>query len=125
MDSPSRPCAPLSLRFLRRHGAGPIRNPNLSEAGPRIPTNVGTYHTHAGAFAPTDEEFSPDDKLKATLGKELAYLGTPYQRIIKYTPVNLLPPDLQDKYPLGKLDFLKNVCVLPEITIVGRVRHRN
>lgn len=98
-----------------------IRNPNLSEAGPRVPTNVGTYHTHAGAFASTDEEFSPDDKLKATLGKELAYLGTPYQRIVKYTPVNLLPPALQGKYPLGKLDVLKNVYVLPEITIVGWV----
>jgi hypothetical protein len=55
------------------------------------------------------------------LGKELAYLGTPYQRIVKYTPVNLLPPALQVSYPLGRLDVLKNVYVLPEITIVGRV----
>jgi hypothetical protein len=101
--------------------AATIRNPNFSDAGPRIPMNVGTYHTHAGAFASTDEEFSPDDKLKATFGKELAYLGTPYQRIVKYTPVNLMPPDLQGKYPLGRVDVLKNVYVLPEITIAGRV----
>ena len=116
----------MLAEFIRGRGTftSPGRLPSgipiFSEAGPRVPTNVGTYHTHAGAFAPTDEEFSPDDKLKATLGQELAYLGTPYQRIIKYTPVNLLPPDLQDKYPLGRLDALRNVCVLPEITIVGR-----
>jgi hypothetical protein len=102
--------------------AATIRHHSQSDAGPPVPTNVGTYHTHAGAFAPTDEQFSPDDKLKATLGKELAYLGTPYQRVLKYTPVNLLPPNLQATYPLGKVDALKNVVVLPEITIVGRPR---
>lgn len=97
--------------------ASTFQSANNSEPGPIIPTNVGTYHTHAGAFASTDEDFSPQDKLKATLGKELAYLGTPYQRIIKFTPVDLLPPNMQASYPLGRVDVLKSVYVLPEITI--------
>lgn len=97
--------------------ANTIRSPNDSDPGPIIPTNVGTYHTHAGAFAPTDEQFSPTDKLKATLGKELAYLGTPHQRILKFTPVDLLPAAQQKIYPLGRVDVLRNVYVLPEISI--------
>ena len=97
-----------------------IRSPDDSQAGAKVDTNIGTYHTHAGAFAPTDELFSPKDMLKATLGKELAYLGTPYQRVIKFTPVDLLPTDQQISYPLGKLDVLRNTYVLPEITITGR-----
>lgn len=94
-----------------------LRSPNDSEPGPIVPTNVGTYHTHAGAFAPTDEQFSPQDKLKATLGRELAYVGTPYQRILRYTPIDLLPAELQRLYPLGKVDVLKNVYVMPEVAI--------
>jgi len=97
-----------------------IKSPNNSDAGPAIPANVGTYHTHAGAFVSTDEEFSPQDMLKATLGKELAYLGTPYQRVLKFTPVDLLPKNLQLLHPLGKVDFLKRVYVLPEVTIQAR-----
>ena len=97
--------------------ASTIQSPNDSQPGPIVPTNVGTYHTHAGAFASTDEEFSPQDKLKATLGKELAYLGTPYQRILKYTPIDLLPSEMRASSPLGRVDVLKSVYVLPEITI--------
>jgi hypothetical protein len=96
-----------------------LKSPDDSQAGPKITTNVGTYHTHAGAFAPTDEIFSPKDLLKATFGKEYAYLGTPYQRIIKFTPIDLLPAAEQLYYPLGKLDVLRNVYVLPEISIYG------
>ena len=57
---------------------------------------------HGGEFEETDEVFSPKDKLKATLGKEVSYLGTPYQRILKYTPVDLLPAgEQQDDAPHG------------------------
>ena len=61
-----------------------------SDPGPKTPDSVGTYHTHAGEFERTDEEFSPTDKGKATLGKELSFLGTPRGRILKYTPIDLL-----------------------------------
>jgi hypothetical protein len=94
-----------------------IRSPDNSDPGASIPTNVGIYHTHAGAFAPTDELFSPIDMLKATLGKELSYIGTPYQRILKFTPIDLLPANLQPLYPVGRVEVLRNVYVLPEIVI--------
>ena len=45
-----------------------------SYPGPKVSNvvNVGTYHTHAGGFFETDEIFSPQDKLKATLGREIS-----------------------------------------------------
>ena len=110
-------------RLYTRHGkffftrATTIRSPDNSDPGAIVPANVGTYHTHAGAFATTDEIFSPYDMLKATMGRELSYVGTPYQRILKFTPVDLLPQDLQALYPLGRVDVLRNVYVLPEIVI--------
>jgi hypothetical protein len=102
------------MRRIPRVRRSPIERFDVSRP------NVGTYHTHAGAFASTDEEFSPQDKLKATLGKELAYLGTSYQRILKFTPVDLLPKNLQQLHPVGRVDILRRVYVLPEITIQAR-----
>ena len=61
-----------------------------SDAGPKTAASVGTYHTHAGEFEPTDEIISPMDLLKDTLGKELSYLGTPRGRVMKFTPIDLL-----------------------------------
>jgi hypothetical protein len=89
-----------------------------SNPGPQVPgyTNVGTYHTHAGGFYATDEDFSPKDKLKATLGKELSYIGTPRGRILRFTPIDLLSTEQQQDFPTGKTDVLGVANVL----IVGR-----
>jgi hypothetical protein len=94
---------------------------DTSDAGSKVvgAKNIGTYHTHAGAFADTDEIFSPRDKLKATMAKELSYIGTPYQRILKFTPVDLLPKEQQSTNPTGLAEVLLNIWVLSEITIVG------
>lgn len=89
---------------------------SYSDAGPKVPgyVNVGMYHTHAGGFHATDEEFSPQDKLKATLGKELSYLGTPRGKILRFIPIDLLSPEEQRTFPLGRVDTLQiaNVLVL-------------
>jgi hypothetical protein len=61
-----------------------------SNPGPKTPDSVGAYHTHSGEFERSDEVFSAGDKGKATLGKELSYVGTPRGRILKFTPIDLL-----------------------------------
>jgi hypothetical protein len=78
--------------------------------------NVGAYHTHAGGFFATDEQFSPRDLLKATLGKELSYVGTPRGQILRFTPIDLLSPEQQAAFPTGKVDTLRiaNVLVVGE-----------
>lgn len=90
-----------------------LRNPNNSDPGHKIVgtniINIGTYHTHGGAFDPTDEEFSPDDKWKATFGKEISYLGTPLKKILKFTPIDLLS-DLEQKIFLsGKVEDITDI----------------
>jgi hypothetical protein len=67
---------------------------------------VGSYHTHAGGFNPTDEFFSPQDKLKATLSKTQSFVGTPQGKVLKYTPVNLLPPEQQADNPTGIVEVI-------------------
>jgi Domain of unknown function (DUF4329) len=113
--------------FRRANGAysftapGTLNRSDDSDAGPKVAgaANIGTYHTHAGGFNETDEIFSPQDLLKATLAKELSYLGTPHQRVLKFTPIDLLSKQEQATYPTGKVDVLRNIWVLKEITIVG------
>lgn len=97
------------------------KDPNNSDPGPKVSgsKNIGTYHTHGGAFDETDEIFSPQDKLKSTLGKEISYLGTPKQRVLKFTPVDLLPADQQRDNPVGLIEVLISVYTLQEVTIVG------
>jgi hypothetical protein len=65
-----------------------------SDPGAKLPnvSNVGTYHSHGGEFQPTDELFSPQDKLKAEFGKEVSYLITPRRKILKYIPASLTSP---------------------------------
>jgi hypothetical protein len=113
--------------FRRQNGvytfteARTLNRSDDSDAGPKVhgATNIGTYHTHAGGFYETDEIFSPQDKLKATLGRELSYLGTPHQRILKFTPVDLLTRQEQETNSTGKVEVLRNIYVLPTVTIVG------
>jgi hypothetical protein len=38
---------------------------------------------------------------------------------LKFTPIDLLPANLQLLYPVGRIEVLRNVYVLPEITIVA------
>ena len=78
-----------------------------SFAGAKTADSVGTYHTHSGEFEPTDETFSPKDLVKATLGKELSYMGTPRGRILKFTPIDLLPPHEQSHNPTGLVETLR------------------
>ena len=78
-----------------------------SDAGPIAAGNVGSYHTHAGGFYDTDEDFSPQDKLKATLAREYSYLGTPRGRILRFTPIDLLSQAEQKQYPMGKTETLR------------------
>lgn len=88
----------------------PARTLNLkdnSDPGPKIAGSIGSYHTHSGEFEATDEVFSPSDKAKATLGKELSFFGTPRGRILKYTPIDLLPPYEQGLNPTGVVEILK------------------
>ena len=94
-----------------------LNNRYDSDPGPRVPNavNIGTYHTHAGDFESTDEIFSPKDKLKAAMAHEISYLGTPCQRILKFTPFTVLPTVPTS----GIVEFLKNVYNLPETDIVG------
>jgi hypothetical protein len=70
----------------------------------------------------SSEIFSLDDLFKARfankLSGEYAWLGTPYQRILKFTPPYALPDSDPDK-PNGKVEVLRNVWVLPEVTVTG------
>lgn len=91
-----------------------LKSPDDSHPGPLVEAAVATYHTHAGAFAATDEFFSPTDRLKATMARQLAYLGTPREQILKFTPVNLLPPSEQDSNPLGKVEVLRGAAAAME-----------
>lgn len=79
-----------------------------SHPGPKLPNvdNIGVYHSHAGSFLPTDEFFSHTDKLKAELGKEVAYVITPRAKIMKYIPHELLPDPKPDN-GLGKVFVLR------------------
>jgi hypothetical protein len=92
-----------------------------SDPGPKVAgrVNVGAYHTHGGEFDETDEIFSPKDKLKATFANELSYLGTPCQRILRYTPQMLLPAAEQAANPTGRVDVLVGVYTLREVVIEG------
>lgn len=72
-------------------------------AGAKI---VGTYHSHAGEFAATDEIFSPMDQLKATMGRKVSYLMTPLGNQYKYVPVGL-PQHLRAKFPTGRVTRLQ------------------
>lgn len=94
-----------------------LNQSNYSEPGPKVSNvkNIGTYHTHAGGFVETDEIFSPQDKIKATLAKEISYLGTPHQRILKFIPLSLRSLNEHE----GQVEVLQGVYVMPEITIVG------
>ncbi len=92
--------------------SNPLRgNADDSSSGPK-PQGiiVGTYHTHGGRangqFVATDEVFSPQDMLKATLAKQLSYLGTPKNKVLKYTPQGLLPNQSQAQYPTGLVETL-------------------
>ena len=110
-------------RIFKRNGkyfftpATTLNRSDDSDPGFKVPAaeNIGTYHTHAGGFNETDEIFSPQDKLKATLGRELSYLGTPHQRILRFTPVSMLPAGTEE----GQVEVLRAVYVLREVTIVG------
>jgi hypothetical protein len=91
----------------------PVRgDTNDSNPGskPQGMTAVGTYHTHGGRpkgqSVATDEVFSPQDKLKATLAKQLSYLGTPKNKVLKFTPIDLLPNQSQSQYPNGFVETL-------------------
>lgn len=115
-----------SIKELREYAGWVYQNPNNSKYYFSIPrrgdantsspgpkpqgmTVIGTYHTHGGRpgqSVATDEIFSPDDKVKATLGKQISYLGTPKGRILRYTPVDLLPHEVQAQYPTGFVEIL-------------------
>ncbi len=97
--------------------ASTLGRSDYSHPGAKVPDarNIGTYHTHAGGFFETDEIFSPDDKLKATLAKEIAYLGTPHQRILKFVPLTLLPLGARK----GQVEVLRGIYVLKEVVITG------
>jgi Domain of unknown function (DUF4329) len=106
------------------------KDPNNSDPGAKllssdVKKNVGTYHTHGGAFDETDEFFSPQDKVKATFGKEISYLGTPLQRILKYIPVDLLTAEQQKDNPVGLIEALISVFTLREVTIVGNPNNQD
>jgi hypothetical protein len=78
---------------------------NLSPTPPGAPI-VATYHSHGVGHLPTDELFSPDDKLKATLGHKASYVLTPSGGLFKYRPIDLLPIDEQARYPTGRVTRL-------------------
>jgi hypothetical protein len=86
---------------------------------PHGATAVGTYHTHAGNFVPTDEEFSPNDLLKAVMAKEYSWLETPLQQIKRFTPISLCVDGNFDPKISGRVDVLRNTLVLPVITFYG------
>jgi hypothetical protein len=79
-----------------------------SDPGLKVAGSIGSYHTHSGEFERTDEQFSPMDLLKATMGKELSYVGTPRGRILKFTPVNLLSGFDQSFNPTGLVETLRS-----------------
>jgi hypothetical protein len=81
--------------------------------------NVGTYHTHAGDFAETDEIFSPEDMLKANMANEYSWLETPYQRILRFTPLRLCQDGQFDPAISGNVEILRNTYVIREVTVVG------
>jgi uncharacterized protein DUF4329 len=111
---------PKNRRFFFTHPNRGARDD--SPPGPKIHgmINVGTYHTHAGNFSETDEIFSPTDMLKASMANEYSWIGTPHQRILRFTPQGLLDKGYDyDPQINGRVDVLRNIWVLPEITIVG------
>jgi hypothetical protein len=76
---------------------------------PRGAEVVGTFHSHGGGSLDgyeTDELFSPDDKLKATLTHDPMYLLTPRGNLFRYTPADLLPPADQVRFPYGRVSRL-------------------
>ena len=92
---------------IPRRGDADTSNPGPRPRGMKV---IGTYHTHGGRplgqSVASDEIFSPDDKVKATLGKYISYLGTPKGRILRYTPIDLLPNEVQAQYPTGFVEIL-------------------
>jgi hypothetical protein len=93
----------------------PVTSKSTDESYPGqspVPTGreiIGTYHSHGGGSLDgfeTDELFSPDDKLKATLSKDPMYLLTPQGNLFRYTPADLLSPADQARFPYGRVTRL-------------------
>jgi peptidoglycan hydrolase-like protein with peptidoglycan-binding domain len=86
-----------------------LKSSRESDPGLKLPNveNIGTYHSHAGQFLPTDELFSPKDKLKAELGKDVSYVITPRGKIMKYIPISLSPPGTKPPGSLGHEEVLR------------------
>ena len=109
--SPAMSSSPAA--FLKRSSGFAFTAPRTlnrrddSDPDPKTSESIGTYHAHAGEFEPTDEFFSPGDRLKATLGKEYLYLGTPRGRVMKFTPVDLLSLFERAMNPTGLVETLR------------------
>jgi hypothetical protein len=86
-------------------GSSDVSDPGLSPVPPGSVV-VGTYHSHAAGMLPTDELFSPTDKLKASFGNQPSYLLTPSGHLYKYTPELLLDPAEQQLFRGGRVTRL-------------------
>jgi hypothetical protein len=60
-----------------------------SDAGPKPRNTLGQVHTHGAPEAATDEQFSPQDMIKADGMRITMYIGTPSGAVRQFVPCSV------------------------------------
>jgi hypothetical protein len=68
---------------------------------------IGIYYARPGAADGLEGDLSPADRARAIERSELVFVGTASGKIVRYTPVDMLPPQEQQAAPGGREEVLR------------------
>jgi hypothetical protein len=68
---------------------------------------IGVYYARPVTSDGSEDDASPADRARATQRSELVFVGTGDGRVVRYTPVDMLPPEDQESSPSGRTEVLR------------------
>lgn len=68
---------------------------------------IGSYYARPWASEDFEGDLSPADRARAIQRSELVFVGTAGGKIVRYTPVDMLPPEDQQSSPAGRVEVLR------------------
>jgi hypothetical protein len=68
---------------------------------------IGIYYARPGAADGFEGDLSAADRARAIERSELVFVGTASGKIVRYTPVDMLPPEDQESAPGGREEVLR------------------